>query len=107
MHVQQHDVGLRLRDLGDRLGHRARVPDERELLPELVPNAAREQLVVLDQEDPDHVARLLGIRSRTSVPWPIALSITATPPLRSMRPSIDSAIPWRSVGTASRENPTP
>jgi len=52
--------------------------------------------VVLDQEHTDN-AQLLGIRSRTSVPWPGALSMTATPPLRSMRPSIDSAIPCRSA----------
>jgi hypothetical protein len=41
------------------------------------------------------------------VPQPGSFSISATRPLRSIRPSIDSAIPWRSAGTRARANPTP
>jgi hypothetical protein len=42
VHVEEHDVGLRVRYLGNRFGDRARLTDEHELLPQLVPNAARE-----------------------------------------------------------------
>jgi hypothetical protein len=106
MHVEQHHIGLGLEHTRDRRFHGARVADQLEALAELRPHAAREQLVILDEEHADHV-RDLGIRSRTSVPRPGELSTTATPPLRSIRPSIDPAIPRRSAGTDDRAKPTP
>src|SRR3990172_605797 len=106
MHVEQHHVGLAPEHGRHRLLHRPRVSDDLERVAELGPDAAREQLVVLDDEDADH-GRAPGMRRRNSGPRPGSLWMAATPPVRSMRPSIDSAIPWRSGGTLERENPTP
>ena len=70
---------MQLDDCRDRLVHRAGVADDLEVAPELGPDAGSEQLVVVDDEDPDRHGALLGSLSTTSVPAPGRLCTVARP----------------------------
>ena len=63
--------------------------------------------MVVDEHDAGLHAPLLGRVSSTSVPEPGDETIDAVPPARAIRPSIDSASPRRSSGTAARSKPAP
>ena len=108
--VHQNDVRLPRPDPLDGRGHVGGVPDQLERLAQLGADARQEQPVVVDQEHPDrpgHDPSRLGMRRWTSVPSAGTLLTVATPPPRSIRPTIDSLIPWRSVGTSTSSNPLP
>src|SRR4051794_35061164 len=127
VHVEQHHVRLGGRDPGDRLVHRARLAHHVDVRAQLGPYARTEHRVVVDQEDGEPAvlhryglghgvvsfARAVtlsldaGMVSRTSVPSPGALRISARPPWRCMRPMIEPRTPWRESSTASMSNPAP
>lgn len=52
MDVEEDDVGLELRDFGDRLVHVARLAHDVEFALQLGAQPAPEELVVVDQEEP-------------------------------------------------------
>ena len=95
VHVEQHDVGRERAHLGHGVGDVRGLPHELHVAFELGAHAGAEQLVVVDEQDPDHNL------SSTSVPSPGVLWTAALPPWRAMRPTIDSAMPRRSGGTSS------
>src|SRR5690625_1887306 len=75
-----------------------------------------EHPVVVDQENADLAHGLLPLRlwsavrgtaMRTSVPAPWRLEISTVPPARSVRPTMDSAIPPCPLPTAAGSNPRP
>ena len=69
MDVEQHDVGLRRGDHRERLGGRRRLADDVVVRGELGAHAGAEQVVVVDDDDPQ-AAHVTPIRSATSVPSP-------------------------------------
>ena len=75
--------------------------------PRLDRTPARTSFVVVDEHHRPGHAAVLSSRSSTSVPASGLDVITAVPPTRSRRPTIDSVRPWRSASTASRSKPTP
>src|SRR5205085_2749742 len=82
---------------------------------QLGPDAGQDKPVVVHEEHagplggvgPSARVGHRGITSSTSVPSSGWLRIAALPPLRSMRPMIESAMPRRSEGTWSGSNPQP
>src|SRR6478735_8242064 len=114
VHVEQYDVGLRRSDDLDCLVAIGGLADHRDgghgtvEIGQFAPHAGAEQCVVLDQNDTDggHGCRL-GIRISTSVPVPAWDSMTAVPPKRCTRPTIESLMPWRSGGIVAGSNPIP
>ena len=82
--------------------------DDLDLVAELAAHAGAEELVVVDEHDARlHDAAPAAGVSSTSVPSPGVEAIVAVPPARAIRPSIDSASPRRSAGTAARSKPAP
>src|SRR5215211_4650522 len=104
VHVQQNHVGACLADPAYGLLDGRRVADDLDQVLELRPHPRPEDLVIVDDHDPG--ARHSSTSS-TSVPEPGALVMFALPPLRSMRPTIDSRMPRRSVGIAAGSKPGP
>ena len=107
MDVEQHDIGVELLDERNGLGDARRLADDVDRFRELRANAREEELVIVDEYDATLHAVLRGSLSSTSVPLPGSLVIVACPPARASRPSIDSAMPCRSGGTAARSKPAP
>src|SRR5262249_4861380 len=94
-------------DQGDGLGHAAGLADDLDQVAEFGAHTGQEQAVVVDQDDAPLHDAFLGSRSSTSVPAPGELVTVACPPARSIRPSIDSAMPRRPAGTELRSKPAP
>src|SRR5437870_1557722 len=99
MYVEQHDVGVARNDAGDGIRDGAGFTDELEARAQLGADAREEGPVVVHEEHADPVvfhADRLGRRRWTSVPSAGLLAMAAVPPLRSIRPMIDSEMPRRS-----------
>src|SRR4051794_8950431 len=107
MDVEQDDVRIELLDQRNGLCDARGLAHDLDGIAQLGPHAGEEELVVVDQHDATFHGALRGRRSSTSVPSPRAVTIVALPPARSSRPSIDSAMPRRSAGTAVRSKPDP
>src|SRR3954453_1741701 len=100
VHVEKHDVGLRVGDDVDCLVDLACFPDDLDRVTELGAYAAAHQPVAVHQHAADraHARACRGTVSATSVPVG-PLRIAALPPLRVIRPPIDSRMPRRSAGS--------
>src|SRR5690606_29523358 len=107
VHVEEHDVRLELLDRPHRGVHVPGLADDLDLRPELGTHAGPEQPVAVHDQHPGRHGSSRFIVNVTSVPSPGAVRIRAAPPFRSIRPMIDSRMPMRSGGTASRSNPLP
>src|SRR3954454_14668172 len=98
-------------DDADCLVAAARLADDRDIAAELGAHTAPDETMVVDQHDADRLAghAVDTFRARvsaTSVPVS-PLRTVAVPPWRAIRPTIESRIPRRSAGTASRSKPWP
>src|SRR5690606_9917255 len=131
VHVQQHDVGAQRHDLPDRLRHGAGLSHHVHVVAQLGAYPGAEHRVVVDEEHAQPAGRVRrragsgvrayhrvahgdsfrsaasGSRSRTSVPSPGELTISARPPWRSMRRLLDPRTPCLPGSTAPGSNPTP
>src|SRR5690606_27720855 len=104
--VQQDHVRL---ELGDGLDRRVDVlglAHDLDRVAQLGPHPRPEEPVVVDDQHPRHCFSTF-IVSITSVPSPGSVRTRAEPPCRSILPMMDSLMPIRSAGTASRSNPLP
>src|SRR3954453_13181980 len=114
VHVEQHDVGLGVGDDVDGFIHLAGFAHDLHRLAHPPrpagrgPPPAAPQPVVVDQHDPDaaHARACRGTVSATSVPVG-PLRMAALPPLRVIRPTMDSRMPRRSAGMCSGSKPRP
>src|SRR3954449_11374731 len=108
VHVEQHDVGLGVGDDVDGFVHLAGFAHDLDRLAELGAHSAAHQPVVVDQHDADaaHARACRGTVSAASVPVG-PLRMAALPPLRVIRPTMDSRMPRRSAGICSGSKPRP
>jgi hypothetical protein len=79
VHVEQDHVRAGPADAVDGRVHLAGLADDLELGPQLGPEPRQEEVVVVDEKDPDH-PWLLGRRSWTSVPSPGLETMVTDPP---------------------------
>src|SRR5207237_4221028 len=105
--VEEDDVGIELLDQRHGLLDACRLTDHVDGVAELGAHARAEEVVIVDEDDAALHDPLRGTDSSTSVPSPGVLETLASPPTRSIRRTIESAIPRRSAGTAAGSNPAP
>ncbi len=120
VHVEEHDVGQALADELDGGGRLVGLAHDVDGVPELGLHAGAEHGMVLDQEDawapPDPQRSRRGRSLHPFAPGheeldlgpsPGAERMTASPPKRATRDSIDWAMPRRSAGTDAGSKPWP
>ncbi len=99
MDVEEDDIGESLTDHLDCGLYVRSLADDPHRIPELSSDAGTEEVVVVDDEDGDRLAHGPS-DSRTSVPVPGPVLICVSPPVRSIRPTMESRTPRRSSETA-------